>query len=117
MPFAESLLNIAHQFPMVQMRLFLSQFPRGVTGGKDQLFSKANSQPPMSWLIYPIHGTRTAIFAVPKRGNPIWLQHWSNRGVPESQIHFELFQESEKPVPHNSAVKTPTVLSTLPTIQ
>ncbi len=26
-----------------------------------------------------IHGTRTAIFAVPKRGNPILLQHWSNR--------------------------------------
>lgn len=105
MPFAESLLNIAHQFPMVQMRLFLSQFPRGVTGGKDAVIQqgKFTASDVMESLKEPL---RTDCYLCgPEAWQTDMVAALTEAGVPESQIHFELFKESEKPVPHNSAVK------------
>lgn len=105
MPFAESLLNIAHQFPMVQMRLFLSQFPRGVTGGKDAVIQhgKFKASDVVESLTNPLNAD--CYLCGPEAWQTDMFEALIEAGVPESQIYFELFKESEKPVPHNSAVK------------
>jgi ferredoxin-NADP reductase len=105
MPFAESLLNVAHQFPMVQMRLFLSQFPRGVTGSKDAVIQhgKFTASDVVSSLKDPQKAD--CYLCGPEAWQSDMVAALIDAGVPESQIHFELFQESEKPVAHNPTVK------------
>lgn len=105
MPFAESLLSIAHQFPMVQMRLFLSQFPRGVTGSKDAVIQhgKFTASDVVSSLKDPQKAD--CYLCGPEAWQSSMVAALTEAGVPESQIHFELFQESEKPVAPNPAVK------------
>ncbi|MCU0721675.1 MAG: FAD-binding oxidoreductase [Pirellula sp.] len=105
MPFAESLLNIAHQFPMVRMRLFLSQFPRGVTGGKDAVIQQGKFT--ASDVVETLEDLAHAdcYLCGPEAWQSNMLAALTEAGVLESQIHFELFKESEKPISINLAVK------------
>lgn len=105
MPFAESLLNIAHQFPMVHMRLFLSQFPRGVSGGKDAVIQqgKFTASDVVAKLKDPLNAD--CYLCGPEAWQSDMVAALAAAGVPESQIHFELFKESEKPAAHNPNVK------------
>ncbi|XZE18235.1 2Fe-2S iron-sulfur cluster-binding protein [Pirellulaceae bacterium SH449] len=105
MPFAESLLNIAHQFPMVRMRLYLSRFPRGVTGGKEAViqrgkFSATDILENLSEL-----SQADCYLCGPEAWQSDLIEALKEAGVPESQIHFELFKEAEKPIQHNPAKK------------
>jgi ferredoxin-NADP reductase len=105
MPFAESLLNIAHQFPMVSMRLYLSRFPRGVTGSKDSVIQQGKfSASDVLGCISEL-SQADCYLCGPEAWQSDLVEALEEGGVPKSQIHFELFQEKEKPIQHNAAAK------------
>ena len=105
MPFAESLLNIAHQFPLVRMKLFLSQFPRGVSGSKQAVIQhgKFTASDVMALITDP--ATTDCYLCGPEAWQSNLFAALADSGIPEAQIHFELFQEAEKPASSTPAIK------------
>lgn len=99
MPFAEVMLNVAHQFPQVNVRLFLGRFPRGVKGAEGNTIVEGKIQAAdlcdnLSDL------ARTDFYLCGPEG---WQSNLRNGlldlGASHENIRFELFQESEAPIP------------------
>jgi uncharacterized protein len=101
MPFADSLLHIAQQYPQVQVNLWLSQFPKGVKRSQEGPIHQGKFDASL------IVGDTSQLLNTDYYlcGPEAWQERMQEdliaAGVPNQSIRFELFQSSEKPVASN----------------
>ncbi len=98
MPFIDTLTNIAAHYAHVEMEIWISRFPKGVRRSAESLFREGKFQ---AKELLSHDGAR--------RNSDYYLcgpEAWQERiradlieaGVRSDFIHYELFQQSEKPV-------------------
>jgi uncharacterized protein len=95
MPFAESLLSIANQFTNVRMKLFLSRFPRGVTGDPNGLIQEGKFRPSDLCVDLPDPEITDCYLCGPQAWQSTMREGLLSEGIPDNQIYFELFQEEQ----------------------
>ena len=103
MPFIDSLSNIAANYARVKMQIWISRFPKGVRPSAESLFREGKFLA-SDLLVHEAALSKSDYYLC---GPEEW-QHRIRKdliqaGVNSGAIHYELFQQSEKPVPASSS--------------
>ena len=95
MAFGEFLLSAAHHYPQARIKLWLSQFPRGVKGSSTNVIQQGKFT--ASDICNSIDDLKRADFYL--CGPEAWQSNMKNElvecGAGEDNVRFELFQESQ----------------------
>jgi ferredoxin len=108
MPFIDTLTSIAAQYPQVKMQIWISRFPKGVRRSEDSLFREGKFQSADLRAHDGALDSSEYFLCGPEEWQERICADLTEAGVRSDFVHYELFQQSEKPAQASSSASSTT---------